>query len=148
MRGAGFSSQSHVLFRIFHTFLWNSHKYGLGSLRKTPHRRHSTYRPRSHKRTFGFKTYNQPWFWNSSQNDLIEKKWRKRKQFFPLFSLLQKPSPTKLNLDLDGNKPVKKNITCYHIFTTGHQPRIHRLCGYFILFYFVLAFLRPFFSFL
>ena len=35
-------------------FLRNSHKYRLGSLRKTPQGGYSSYRPRSHKRTIGF----------------------------------------------------------------------------------------------
>ena len=44
-------------------FLRNSRKYGLGSLRKTPHGGHSTYRPRSLMRQSALTpTTNQPWF--------------------------------------------------------------------------------------
>ena len=46
-------------FRVFRGFLRNLLKYGLGSLKKTLHREHSSYNPRSHKRTIGLKTYNQ-----------------------------------------------------------------------------------------
>ena len=45
-------------FKVFRGFLPNSSKSGFGSLRKTPHGRHSTYSPRSHKRTIGLKTQN------------------------------------------------------------------------------------------
>ena len=47
------SHQSTQPFGVFQGLLKNSHKYGLGSLRKTPTERHSPYRPRSHKRTIG-----------------------------------------------------------------------------------------------
>ena len=40
-------------FGVFRAFLRNSSKYGLGSLRKTPHDGHSPCRLRSHKRTIG-----------------------------------------------------------------------------------------------
>ena len=57
-KGAGFDSQSRLStypFGVFRGFLRNSRKYGLGFLRKTPHGGHSTYSPRSHKRTIGLK---------------------------------------------------------------------------------------------
>ena len=47
---------------VFSGFLRNPRKYLLGSVRKTPpHGGHSTYSPRSHKRTIGQKpTTSQP----------------------------------------------------------------------------------------
>ena len=49
-----------LVFGVFPGFLWDSHKYGLGSLRKFPHREHSTYSPRSHKQTIEFKPTTTP----------------------------------------------------------------------------------------
>ena len=47
-------------FAVFCDFLRNSRKYGLGSIRKTPHGGHATNRPRFHKRTIGHKLTTKP----------------------------------------------------------------------------------------
>ena len=62
-------------FGVFRGFLRNSRKYGLGSLTKTPHGGHSTYSPRSHKRTIGHKsTTNQPTNISIDHSLLVKKK--------------------------------------------------------------------------
>ena len=43
------------LFGVFNGFFLNSLKYALGSLKETLHGGHSTFSPRSHKRTVGLK---------------------------------------------------------------------------------------------
>ena len=63
--GARFKPRSRLStwpFGVFRRFLRNPPKYGLGSLRKTPHGGQSTYSPRSQKRATGLKPTTNHYF--------------------------------------------------------------------------------------